>query len=442
MTKRTFTKTLLASAITFATTTAIAAPYEIIDLGKIEGGTLSFAYGLNNSGEVVGYGDGPLGVDSDGNSFFDFANHGIQFTPSGAIDLGELEGGLASFAFEINDNGLIVGQSDELRTETDENGNDFDVRETFAVVFDSGTLTKIPGLDDLKNTRVFSVNNNGVVSGTGQYDVDPDDDSAAVERGFVVNAIDGTGFGLLPSLTADSADRVSNALSINDSGQVVGWSQLDLDSGGFVTRAILTTIDDPAELIELPNIDTPYMIARDINNNGVIVGLAQAANNTINTVSYIYNPDSDSEPTLIPYFSDRFDSSVANAINDNNQVVGQALVSVPTTGINTGYIYEDGELKDLNALIPCNSGWRIDNATNINNMGEIVGYGVRTEVVDGENVVEVRAFKMVPSGGSVEVCESPDNGGGDDDNSSSGGVMSIFGLIALTLIYWRRKFVK
>ncbi|NVJ68247.1 MAG: hypothetical protein HWE16_17310, partial [Gammaproteobacteria bacterium] len=107
-----FTKTLLATSISLAVGTAVAAPYEIIDLGKIEGGTISFAYGLNNSGEVVGYGDGPLGVDSDGNNFLDFTSHGIHFTSSGAIDLGELDGGLASFAFDINDNGVIVGYSD------------------------------------------------------------------------------------------------------------------------------------------------------------------------------------------------------------------------------------------------------------------------------------------------------------------------------------------
>lgn len=431
-----FTKTLITTAVTLGMGNALAAPYEIIDLGKIEGGTNSFAYGINDAGEVVGYGDGPLGVDSDGNEFLDFTSHGIQFLSPGIIDLGELEGGRESFALSINNNGVIVGYSDEVRVEEDDAGEEQSIRENFAVIFNSGTLNKIPGLDSLTGARAFDINDNNYVVGTGQFDLDAEDSDPAVERGFVVNSTDGTELTVLPSLTPESTTRTSTALSINNNGQIVGWSQQDQDSG-FVARAFLTTVANAQELTELPNIDTPYTVAIDINNNGVIIGFAQAANNTVNTISFVYNPETDTELTTLPYFSNNFNSSKANAINDSGQIVGQALVSAPSTGLNTGYLYEDNELKDLNNLIPCDSGWRIDNATNINNMGEIIGYGLRAEVIDGETVNEVRAFKLKPTGGSVEVCETPDEG---DNNEPSGGSWSFFSLSLLALFGIRRKY--
>jgi hypothetical protein len=48
---------------------------------------------------------------------------------------------------------------------------------------------------------------------------------------------------------------------------------------------------------------------------------------------------------------------------------------------NTGYliyhavIYTNGKPQDLNRLIPKGSGWVLEAATSINDVGEIVGYG-------------------------------------------------------------------
>ena len=72
----------------------------MVDLGTLPGGTLSFANGLNRSGEVVGYGDVAGGNE-----------HGFMWTPSGGmVDLGTL-GGSYSEASGVNASGQVVGGS-------------------------------------------------------------------------------------------------------------------------------------------------------------------------------------------------------------------------------------------------------------------------------------------------------------------------------------------
>ena len=53
-------------------------------------------------------------------------------------------------------------------------------------------------------------------------------------------------------------------------------------------------------------------------------------------------------------------------------------MSVPSNTGNLTYhafIYSAGSMKDLNTFIPKNSGWVLDDATGINDAGQIVGSG-------------------------------------------------------------------
>ena len=64
-------------------------------------------------------------------------------------------------------------------------------------------------------------------------------------------------------------------------------------------------------------------------------------------------------------------SSEANAINNEGQVVGDFEVKYQ----DYAFLFEDGAMVDLNSLISASSGWDLAVATDINDQGDIVGYG-------------------------------------------------------------------
>ena len=60
------------------------------------------------------------------------------------------------------------------------------------------------------------------------------------------------------------------------------------------------------------------------------------------------------------------------AINNSDWIVG---TSEGPGEVERAFLYADGQLHDLNDLIPPNSGWRLLHATNLNDRGEITAYG-------------------------------------------------------------------
>ena len=66
--------------------------------------------------------------------------------------------------------------------------------------------------------------------------------------------------------------------------------------------------------------------------------------------------------------------SVAYGINNDGDVVGQENGAV--SGINHALLWEDGSVYDLNDLLDASgAGWTLVNAFDINDSGQIVGYG-------------------------------------------------------------------
>lgn len=78
-------------------------------------------------------------------------------------------------------------------------------------------------------------------------------------------------------------------------------------------------------------------------------------------------------------------SSGAVGINSGGLIVG---ASETAGGQRHAFLYKDGNMFDLNALIPPNSGWVLTEATAVNDAGQIVGHGLYRGVV--------RAFIATP----------------------------------------------
>lgn len=198
---------------------------------------VSSAYGMaiNAAGQVAGY-----------SGAYDF--HAIRITAAGVLqDLGTL-GGAASYAYGINDAGLVTGcgqdTSNALRAITSSG---------------PGTMASLATLGGSQSCGL-AVNNNGQVAG---WAVQTNGSRMAFRFTPGQPAIS---LGLLGAAGSWAAD-------INDTGDVVGWT---LDAGGQPVRAVLYT--DGSGLVDLnaridASLGWTLTRATAINNAGQIVGV-------------------------------------------------------------------------------------------------------------------------------------------------------------------------
>lgn len=418
MKQQQFKKTLLASLLTLTSGIAVSAPYDIVDLGGL-GGSSSVAYTINEQGIAVGTANGPR-LD---NGQREFNSHAIKYQDGGNEDLGVLADGNVSEAVGINISGVAVGYSNVVTEVEQENGNTTIQEQTFAVIFDS-VAQSLPEKEGLVQTRAYSINDNNFIIGHGYFDVDSEDTNNPVARGFIFNNNDQTYF-MVPPL-ADEATRQSYMTAINNAGKAIGFSDVKLpNSDQYTIQSFIVDMNNEYAISEVPLSGNRATFAQDINIYDEVVGSVYISGSRNNHEAFYFDAQSGlQELTFLGFFRSDFTDSRARAINDNGQIVGRALVSAPTLNEFAAFIYENDEMKNLNNLISCDSGWKLTEATSINNAGQIVGFGVK----DGE----VRAFRLDPTGGAIETCD-------EEVNQSGGGSVPLFMLALLSLFGIRRK---
>lgn len=84
--------------------------------------------------------------------------------------------------------------------------------------------------------------------------------------------------------------------------------------------------------------------------------------------------------------------SVAHGINNRGRVVGGTYTlggSCPFSDPYHAFLWINDTIKDLNSLIPADSGWELHTAQDINNFGRIVGYGIHNG--------QTKAFLLTPT---------------------------------------------
>lgn len=397
--KLTTTKTLLALSLSTLTAGLYAAPYEITDLGGLDG-ERSIVYDINQAGTAVGFASGPL--DEDGNRTF-FV-HAVQYDTAGNLDLGTLPEGTISEAVGINDAMVSVGYANE----TSENDAGQTISKNFPVVFEGGTVSKLPDLAGLVGAVAYDVNNQNVVILGGSYDVDSDDEFNSSSRAFVFDRQTEQYTMIEPF--AEGANRRSFVTSIDDNGDLVGFSDVKVAEDNFSIASYITNVADVSTLTQLPSVDNREMFARSVNSKKEVVGnIYISGTNDQREAFYVDMSTASPQIEFLGFFADNFNDSRANDINNMGQVVGRALISVPTLRETAAFLYENGEMKDLNKLVACNTPWKLTEARAINDSGQIIGVGS----LDGE----VRTFRLDPTGGAVEDCgdtdvPEPDSGGG------------------------------
>ncbi|GAA0213331.1 hypothetical protein GCM10009123_20740 [Kangiella japonica] len=391
------TKKLLALSIATLVSTSMAAPYEVVDLGGL-GGTTSVVYDINEAGQAVGYANGPLNDEGER----EFFAHAVQFDDSGNVDLGTLENGTSSEAVGINDAMVAVGLSN-VSSESD----GVKIAQQFAVVYESGTVSKILDIEGVSSVVAYDINNNNKVILGANYDVEPDnDDIGKPSRGFIYDR--NTDQYSIIEPFAEDPSRNSYVTAINDNDDIVGFADIE-DGESFRIASYFANASDVSTKIEIETIDNRALFARSINNKQEVVGNIYITGTRDNREAfYIDMSAGNPELKLLGFFDEDFTDSRAMDINNVGQIVGRALVSVPTIGESGAFLYENEEMKNLNELIACDSPWTLTEARAINDAGQIVGFGT----VDGE----IRAFRLDPTGEPVEDCgetnPQPSDGGG------------------------------
>ncbi len=341
---------VLVAAACAAAAPALAQQFEAVQLGTL-GGPGSSAFGVNDTGVVVGASDLPDGT-----------FHAFVWENGVMTDLGTL-GGEVSTAFSVNNAGVVVGRAKNAA------GVDRAVRwfkdgQGVWQIEDLGTLNG----DNSGFGWATRINNAGQIVG---YATAGQPYHAFIWENGVM-----TDVGTL-DYTGNLA--YSQALGISDSGQVVGFAYRVLGGPehGFVTVNGRQEDITPAFSFSLAQ-------GHNINTAGVIGGYI--ANNTTGGAFRAAYMTPGSGWTLIPLL-DGMAESYGYDINEAGEMVGVSFVqSTPPLIIFRGYFFDGEQTLDLNDVTSGLPGTVID-AYDISNTRMIAA---NADSIDGPIALLIR----------------------------------------------------
>lgn len=260
---------------------------------------------------------------------------------------------------------------------------------------------------------------------------------------------------------------IGQALDINNAGVAVGYSQtgeiVTLTRLGNSRRssereevAVLLANGETTEL--LPRDENIQSRAISINDDNWIAGqVTREPNNSARDFLFVHNPDTGE--TFYP--QSFFDNAQVRptAINNNNIVVGnsqferQADARQPRTHAIM-YQVGDESVTDLNLLTSCDSEYLLLDAIDINDNNEIIANALvrrPKQFIDGELDLDAQgeqeledrivAVKLTPNpNGEIETCEADDVGNVEEEKFERSGASTGLGALAGLLLVagWRR----
>ena len=288
--------------------------------GLLPAETNGQAYGINDSGDVVGYAQAS-----------DCISYAFLYSGGSLQNLGTLPGGLNSAAYGINNLGQIVGYANISNV----GGNAFLYNGSGPMqilVTPAGTESIARGINNLGQI----VGDGATSSGQG---------GAFLWSGSSRQFIGGS----------------TSACGINDSAQVVGHIQTSSNA----LHAFLWSSGSGMQ--DLGTLGGVYSFARGINNLGQVVGYSLNSSNVYR--GFLWSSGSGMQD--LGTLSDATEIE-ANCINNLGQIVGEAYIT--GDGFNA-FVYSNGSIRNLNNLIAPDSGWTLTRAYGINDNGQICGYG-------------------------------------------------------------------
>ena len=367
------------------------ARYIVINLGTLGGVLGSSAHSISNKGWIAG----------EANLSGDTEEHAALWRDGVVTDLGTLGGDNSTVGFPVkNDGGLVVGFAQTSTIDPlGENFCTFVCTPSGGACEGSGQSCQgfrwqngiMDPLGTLGGNNSFATgsNNRGMVVGSAENSTqDPNcilpqvlDYKPVVWRSGTVHE--------LPVLADDA---IGAAIAVNDNNQAVGTSGMCGSGpalGPIVVHALLWQNGSVTDLGDLGG--AVNNIAYAINESGQIVGASDLPGDNTGHAFLWQKGVMTDLGTLAADFS-----SAAFGISDNGQVVG---LSCDQNGNCRAFLWRGGVMTDLNALTPPSSSLYLLNAQDINSRGEIVGTAL--DLNNGEPV----AFLAVPCGqDGVQAC--------------------------------------
>jgi len=313
---------------------------ELLDRGR---GIETFAHGVNDRGDVVG-------EVSDGTTV-----RAAVWRNGVLSELGPLSGYSHAKGWSINKSGQVAGYSMTASGQVRATFWDADGR-----AFDVGTLGGV-------NSRAFSLNDQGEVVGTSDFTHGSRAFSWSLSGGIVDRG----------NLNPESAQSHGGANAINNNGVIVG-TMYTLFSP---FRAVFAGPGEKVRDMAVPGRSNSEALG--INDAGVMVGYSNDGSGDEHAAIF----DGRGGYTDLGVLANTT-ATQATDINNNGWIVGRAIGHGPD-GIQTSFLYRDGQMVDLMSLIPSDSGWEmLFTAESVSDAGFITGTGIYQG--------ETRAFRMAP----------------------------------------------
>lgn len=324
---------LTLGSVIFFLRPASAYDYQVTDLGNLGGSPTGV------SAKAYGINDS-VQVVGQSNYNYNYNSYGFIWQNGSITNLGEMSSGGHTYARDINGAGQVVGSSPYSTGGGGYGG----------FLWQNGSMTHLVGQGFW--TEANAINNK----------------SQAVGNSMAYNRLDSYGHlwdGGTRTDLGSLGGHFTFAEGVNDQTQVVGWSMAsDGNYYAFIWQngAMVPISTDIGSK------------AYDINNSGKAVGVSNSgAFLWVNGLTQsIGGP-----------------GSGAYAINEKGEIVGWSD--------GNAVVWKDGQMIDLNTLIPSDSGWVLAEATGINNNGYIIGNGF----VTGDDQLHAFMISPVPEPSSL-----------------------------------------
>jgi probable HAF family extracellular repeat protein len=265
-----------------------------------------------------------------------------------------------------------------------------------AFLFDGAQLTDIDSADHFRSLG-YAVNDAGQVAGT--YQTVFTLRAARFSNGNVLDIPFPDPFSPeepKPGYVAPEPAS-SDALDINSAGHITGFVYFD----GFGLKPFY-----------FDGVSTHYMsldfgdgAGYALNDGGQVVGYSQTEDGNLSATLWTNKGQTQ---TFLPPLNDTFNTTIANDINNQGQIVGLARTVEEN---RRAVLWQNGQIIDLNTLIPANSGWVLEDATHINNRGEILGRGRINQGEERQFVLTLRAGDTIAPVTSANVQGNTGNDG-------------------------------